>query len=86
MVILFQVIEILRSRNLCALCVFNVVSTLVDELDYLVGSFSVQIELSYRVLGISNNLSQNKVSNQKFSMLDSSIVYLGQLLLVVSHP
>ena len=66
MIKLFQVVRIPRSRSLIALGIFEVVSTLAGELDYLVGSLPVKAELPIlRVLGVSNNLPLKKISNKK---------------------
>ena len=64
MIILLQVVGIPRSRNLFALGVFEVLSALADELDYLAGSLPIWAELPvYRVLGVSNKPPQNEISN-----------------------
>ena len=50
-------------------------------------TFPTQAELPvHRVLGVSNNFSQNKVTNQKFSVLDPLVIGFGGLFLIASHP
>ena len=64
MIKLIKIIGIPKSRSLFALGVFEVVSALAGELDYLVGSFLIWAEFPfYQVLGVSNNVSQNEISN-----------------------
>ena len=77
MVVLSQVIKVLRSRNLLAFMIFEAIGTLLSEVGYLLGSFSIQAELFvYWVLGVSNNFPEDEVLT-KNSMLDLLVVSLG---------
>ena len=73
-----QVVGIPRSQNLCALQVLQIVRSFANELRDFVWTFPIRAKLfGHRVLGIPNNLSENKVANQKFSVLDLLVVCFG---------
>ena len=76
-----------KSRDLLALEVLKIISPLAGKLSYLVWIFLIGSEFPVcRVLGFSNNFSQNEVPDREFSMLEFLVVHLCQLFMIISHP